>query len=102
MPRRTPPPVRTATATVLAAAVTLAMTGCGGTARPSTSTPLVEHGTVRIAVSSETPSFDPYSTFGAAQARYAYDSLVSLAPDGTVVPGLATSWQASTTTATFT
>ncbi|MBP0452279.1 ABC transporter substrate-binding protein [Kitasatospora sp. RG8] len=89
----------------LAAAVTataVAAAGCGGTARSSTSTPLVDHGTVRIAGSSETPSFDPYSTFGAAQARYAYDSLVNVAPDGTVVSGLASSWQATTTTAVFT
>lgn len=89
----------------LAAAVTataVALTGCGGTARSSTDTPLVDHGTVRIAESSETPSFDPYSAFGAAQARYAYDSLVNLAPDGTVVSGLASSWQATTTTAIFT
>ncbi|AUY52644.1 ABC transporter substrate-binding protein [Streptomyces sp. CB01881] len=89
----------------LAAAVTataVALAGCGGTARSSTSTPLVDHGTVRIAASSETPSFDPYSAFGAAQARYAYDSLLNVAPDGTVVSGLASSWQATTTTAVFT
>lgn len=98
MLRRTRPTARALAATVTAAAVA----GCGGTARSSTSTPPVEHGTVRIAAASETPSFDPYSTFGAAQARYAYDSLVDLAPDGTVVSGLASSWQATTTTATFT
>ncbi len=78
------------------------MAGCGGAARSSTSTPLVDHGTVRIAAPSETPSFDPYSAFGAAQARYAYDSLVNLAPDGTVLSGLASSWQATGTRATFT
>lgn len=98
MPRRTPPVAPTAALT--AAAVALA--GCGGAARSSTSTPLVDHGTVRIAESSETPSFDPYSAFGAGQARYAYDSLVDVAPDGTVVSGLASSWQATTTAATFT
>ncbi|MEV0036547.1 ABC transporter substrate-binding protein [Streptomyces sp. NPDC050804] len=98
MPRRTP-------AVVLAAVLTasaVALTGCGGGAVSSTTTPLADHGTVRIAESSETPSFDPYSTFGASQARYAYDSLVNLAPDGTLVTGLASSWQATATTATFT
>ncbi|MFB7588758.1 ABC transporter substrate-binding protein [Streptomyces sp. NPDC056169] len=98
MLRRTP-------TVVLAAALTasaVALTGCGGGTISSTTTPLVDHGTVRIADASETPSFDPYSTFGASQARYAYDSLVNLAPDGTLVTGLASSWQATATTATFT
>ncbi|MGW2370955.1 ABC transporter substrate-binding protein [Kitasatospora sp. NPDC001683] len=98
MPRRTPPVALTAALTAAA----LPLSGCGGVATSSTTTPLVDHGTVRIAESSETPSFDPYSAFGASQARYAYDSLVDIAPDGTVVSGLASSWQATTTTATFT
>ncbi|MFC8447925.1 ABC transporter substrate-binding protein [Kitasatospora sp. NPDC057223] len=88
----------------LPAAVTaaaLALSGCDA-APSSTTTPVVDRGTVRIAAASETPSFDPYSAFGAAQARYAYDSLVNLAPDGAVVSGLASSWQATTTTAVFT
>ncbi|MFJ9442296.1 ABC transporter substrate-binding protein [Kitasatospora sp. NPDC101235] len=83
-------------------AAAVALSGCGGATRSSTTTPLVDHGTVRIAAASETPSFNPYSAFGASQSRYAYDSLVNLAPDGTVVSGLASSWQATTTTATFT
>ncbi|MFD7868497.1 ABC transporter substrate-binding protein, partial [Streptomyces sp. NPDC059783] len=95
MPRRTPP-------VVLAAALAAALSGCGSGATSSTTTPLVDRGTVRIAESSETPSFDPYSAFGASQARYAYDSLVGLAPDGTPVTGLATSWHATATTASFT
>ncbi|MGW6916121.1 ABC transporter substrate-binding protein [Kitasatospora sp. NPDC054939] len=97
MPRRTLP---VAPAAVLTASA-VALSGCSGVATSSTTTPLVDRGTVRIAGSSETPSFDPYSTFGAGQARYAYDSLVNVAPDGTLVSGLATSWQA-TTTAAFT
>ncbi|MCX5389112.1 ABC transporter substrate-binding protein [Streptomyces sp. NBC_00094] len=96
---RRPPTVALAAALTASA---VALTGCGGGAVSSTTTPLVDHGTVRIADSSETPSFDPYSTFGASQARYAYDSLVNLAPDGTLVTGLASSWQATATTATFT
>ncbi|PJN21417.1 ABC transporter substrate-binding protein [Kitasatospora sp. CB02891] len=84
------------------AAATVLLAGCGGPARSSTSTPAVNGGTVRIAVSSETPSFNPYTAFGAASARYAYDSLVNVSPDGALVSGLASSWQATTTTATFT
>ncbi|MFJ6215689.1 ABC transporter substrate-binding protein [Streptomyces sp. NPDC092296] len=98
MPRRSLP-IRLA-AGVTAATVVLA--GCGSTGRSATTTPLVAGGTVRIAASAETPSFDPYSAFGAAQAGYAYDSLVNVAADGTLVSGLASSWQATTTTATFT
>ncbi|MQS17009.1 ABC transporter substrate-binding protein [Streptomyces kaniharaensis] len=98
MPRHTVPVRLAATGTAAA----LALAGCGGAARSSTSTPLVDRGTVRIAAANETPSFDPYSAFGAAPARYAYDSLVNVAADGTLVSGLASSWQATTTTATFT
>ncbi|MEU8923600.1 ABC transporter substrate-binding protein [Kitasatospora sp. NPDC048545] len=98
MPRR-PLPVAL-TGAMTAAAV--ALSGCGGAAPSSTTTPLVDRGTVRIAAAAETPSFDPYTAFGAAQARYAYDSLVNITADGTVVTGLASSWQATTTTATFT
>ncbi|MFC9328648.1 ABC transporter substrate-binding protein [Kitasatospora sp. NPDC057015] len=98
MLRRPLPVALTATTTAAA----LALSGCAGAARSSTTTPLVDRGTVRIAAASETPSFHPYSAFGAAQARYAYDSLVNLAPDGAVVTGLASSWQATTTTAVFT
>ncbi|KJK58011.1 ABC transporter substrate-binding protein [Saccharothrix sp. ST-888] len=98
MPRR-PLPVPPAAALT---AVAVALAGCGGGARSSTATPVVDHGTVRIAVPSETPSFNPYSAFGAGPARYAYDSLVNVTADGALVSGLATSWQATTTTATFT
>ncbi|MEU1350821.1 ABC transporter substrate-binding protein [Streptomyces sp. NPDC005795] len=98
MLRRTPP---VALASVLTASA-VALSGCGGVATSSTTTPLVIGGTVRIAASSETPSFDPYSAFGASQAHYAYDALVNVAPDGALVSGLASSWQATTTTATFT
>ncbi|MFD6425459.1 ABC transporter substrate-binding protein [Streptomyces sp. NPDC060198] len=98
MLRRTPP-VALAAAVAVAA---VALGGCGGVTTSSTTTPPVIRGTVRIAASSETPSFDPYSAFGASQSRYAYDSLVNLAPDGTLVSGLATSWRATATTAGFT
>ncbi|MEW1892107.1 ABC transporter substrate-binding protein [Streptomyces sp. IBSBF 3010] len=98
MLRRTPPAALTAALTASA----LALSGCGGVARSSTTTPLVDRGTVRIAEAGETPSFDPYSTFGASQARYAYDSLVNPAPNGGLVTGLATDWRATATEAVFT
>ncbi|MFD7630817.1 ABC transporter substrate-binding protein [Streptomyces sp. NPDC059851] len=98
MPRRTRSVALTAAMTVAA----VASSGCDGAVRSSTTTPLVDRGTVRIAAASETPSFNPYSAFGAAQARYAYDSLVNIADDGTLTSGLASSWRATTTTASFT
>ncbi|MFJ9952657.1 ABC transporter substrate-binding protein [Kitasatospora sp. NPDC091207] len=98
MPRRPRPAVLAAALSASA----VALGGCGGVAPSSTTTPVVEHGTVRIAEAGEIPSFDPYSAFGASQARYAYDSLVNPAPDGTLVTGLASSWQATATTAAFT
>ncbi|MCX5402014.1 ABC transporter substrate-binding protein [Streptomyces sp. NBC_00102] len=97
MLRRSPP-----VALAAALAATVALGGCGRAATSSTAGPLKIRGTVRIAGTSETPSFDPYSAFGAPQAHYAYDSLVNLAPDGGLVSGLATSWRATATTATFT
>lgn len=96
--RRSPPVALAATLTASA----VAPGGCRGAATSSTTTPLVSRGTVRIAGTSETPSFDPYSAFGASQARYTYDSLVNLAPDGGPASDLATSWRAAATTATFT
>ncbi|MGW2282641.1 ABC transporter substrate-binding protein [Streptomyces sp. NPDC001770] len=96
--RRSPPAALAAALAVSA----VALGGCGEAATSSTTTPLVIGGTVRIAGTSETPSFDPYSAFGASQAHYAYDSLVNLTPGGGLVSGLATSWRATATTATFT
>ncbi|MFF1789690.1 ABC transporter substrate-binding protein [Kitasatospora sp. NPDC058243] len=101
MPRR-PLPVPLAAALTTTAVTAGALTGCGSVAPSSTTGPLVDRGTVRIAAASETPSFNPYTAFGAGPARYAYDSLVNVAADATLVSGLASSWQATTTTATFT
>ncbi|MER7753839.1 ABC transporter substrate-binding protein [Kitasatospora sp. NPDC097643] len=96
MPRRRTPCTAALTVAALLAA------GCAGPVRSATDTPVVAHGTVRIAVPAETPSFHPYSAFGAGPARYAYDSLVNVAADGTVVSGLATAWRADPTSAVFT
>ncbi|MFD8804350.1 ABC transporter substrate-binding protein [Streptomyces sp. NPDC059597] len=85
------------TAVALAAVVSA---GCGGDVS-STHTPVVVGGTVTIATAAETPSFHPYAQFGSALAPYAYDSLVSTAPDGRVVSGLAEKWRAGATSANF-
>ncbi|GGN33983.1 peptide ABC transporter substrate-binding protein [Streptomyces fuscichromogenes] len=84
-----------------AAAVSAVLTGCGGDVS-STRTPVVEGGTVTIATTAETPSFNPYAQFGLSLAPYAYDSLVDVARDGRVVSGLAERWRAGASTAGFT
>ncbi|MEU1177873.1 ABC transporter substrate-binding protein [Streptomyces sp. NPDC005820] len=89
-------------AVVSAAVVSAVLAGCGGGDVSSTRTPVVVGGTVTIASAAETPSFHPYQQFGSALAPYAYDSLVSVAPDGRVVSGLAEKWRAGATTARFT
>ncbi|WP_327267456.1 ABC transporter substrate-binding protein [Streptomyces sp. NBC_01218] len=99
MPCRRTPPIALAAALTASA---VALGGCGGGTTSSTTTPPVIRGTVRIAQAGETPSFDPYSAFGSSQAHFAYDSLVNLAPGGALVSGLASSWRATATTATFT
>ncbi|MFI9048206.1 ABC transporter substrate-binding protein [Streptomyces sp. NPDC053427] len=86
-----------------AAAVSVGLAGCDGAGvTSSTRSPVVVGGTVRIAAASETTNFNPYSQFGTGVARYAYDSLVNVSPEGELVSGLATRWRTAATSATFT
>ncbi|MGX1274642.1 ABC transporter substrate-binding protein [Streptomyces phaeoluteigriseus] len=103
MNRRTVSFPRARSAAVTSAAVaSVVLAGCGGGDVSSTHTPVVVGGTVTIAAASETPSFHPYAQFGSALAPYAYDSLVTVAPGGHVVSGLAEKWRAGATSADFT
>ncbi|MEU9401176.1 ABC transporter substrate-binding protein [Streptomyces sp. SID4985] len=93
---------RSAAAAVALAAVASAVSaGCGGETS-STHTPVVMGGTVTVATAAETPDFHPYAQFGSALAPYAYDSLVSTAPGGRVVSGLAQTWHDGAVSASFT
>ncbi|MFI6598613.1 ABC transporter substrate-binding protein [Nonomuraea sp. NPDC050536] len=92
------------TSAAIALIATLAAAGCsaaGGNASQAQGA-LVDGGTVKIGNNSEITSFHPYSQFGVSQAGYAYDPLVNVAADGKVTSGLAASWTATATDATFT
>ncbi|MCX4587279.1 ABC transporter substrate-binding protein [Streptomyces sp. NBC_01481] len=84
------------------AAASVLLSGCSGDARPTARSPVVVDGTVRVAAVFEIPDFHPYSQFGSGAAQYAYDPLVHVTSGGEVVPGLATSWRATSRTADFT
>lgn len=86
------------------ALIALAACSTGGSARSTTTshTPVVIGGTARIALPYEIPSFNPYTSYGLQVASYAYDSLVNITDKGEIVSGLASKWQATATSATFT
>lgn len=75
--------------------------GCGG----GTSGGSGGGDTVTIAISADPGTLNPLTTVVAnalSMNRFAYDSLVHQAPDGTTVAGLAERWTATTTSAEFT
>lgn len=78
-------------------------TGGGQTAAPA---PMGEAGgTVTIAITDDPGNLDPSMTVLAAargMTRVAYDSLVRLNPEGEVVPSMATEWEVTDTSVTFT
>jgi peptide/nickel transport system substrate-binding protein len=96
-------------------AVTIVVTGCGGSASTAAGTPTtaeagagagakavegtpVKGGTLVYGTDREPTCLDPHNLGDMPQtyvARQYLDSLVSMQPDGTVVPWLATSWDIS-------
>lgn len=81
---------------------TTALAACGGQADGG-GAEYVEGGTFTMALPADIGAFDPYRNPRlVSYAAIAYDSLVNLAPDGTMVSGLAESWDADETGATFT
>ncbi len=83
----------------------LGLSACtsGSSASPTNpDRPLAINGSFSIDAGQFT-SFNPYGDFNAAfYAPLLYDSLVNVDPSGTVVSGLAKSWTATATNATFT
>jgi peptide/nickel transport system substrate-binding protein len=83
----------------------LALSACGG---PSTSSGgaarNATHGTFTMAVPLDPGAFDPYrgKINNIGYIPLAYDSLVNLRPDGTVVSGLADKWTEDARSGTFT
>lgn len=63
----------------------------------------VDNGTFTMGLPADIGAFDPYRNPRlVSYAAIAYDSLVNLAPDGSIVSGLAEKWQADEKGATFT
>ncbi len=87
---------------VAAMLVALVATGCGSSGGGS-HTP-VENGTFTYGINYDPgSSFDPYTNLKLLQvSTLAYDTLVHVAPDGKLIPGLAEQWSATTRSATFT
>jgi len=63
----------------------------------------LEGGTFTMALGSELGGFDPYANRGLlGLSSLAYDSLINVMPDGSIVTGLAKEWIVEPTSATFT
>ena len=84
----------------------LVLSACGGpatsTGGPGGKAHYATNGTFTQAINAELGSFDPYRGNILGYAAFAYDSLVNLRPDGTVVSGLAEKWAADSRSASFT
>ncbi len=87
-----------------AMALLLAAAGCGGSsdrsAPGSGAERYASNGTFTMAIVDDWGALDPYRT--GYTLKMAYDSLVSLQPDGKFVSGLAQQWTVDPNTATFT
>jgi peptide/nickel transport system substrate-binding protein len=91
----------------LIAALAIAATGCGGGAPRGAgeggSASYASNGTFTMAVSIDVASLNPYTSQLAVGINpLAYDSLVNLGSDGSLVSGLAEKWSATPDSATFT
>lgn len=84
----------------------LLLAACGQAGNSSTGTPTAENaagGTFTMALPGDIGAFDPYRNGSLISfAALAYDSLVNISPSGEVVSGLAETWKATATSATFT
>ncbi len=78
--------------------------GCGGSSlgAKGAKVKFAKNGTFTMAMSDDRGNFDPYHTNNINYAKFAYDSLVNLRPDGTWATGLAEKWKVDVNSATFT
>ncbi|MDR6865703.1 peptide/nickel transport system substrate-binding protein [Microbacterium resistens] len=92
----------------LLGASALALTACAGSAGPSSPSAggaLADGKTFTLSIGTDPGTLNPLVTvMSVARAidRFLYARLVETGPDGTIVAGLAESWQSDTTGATFT
>ena len=90
---------RTARLAAVTTAIGLAATGCGGTPAAGGDS------TITIAIPADPGSLDPITTVNSAALNmneFAYDPLVHPSANGTVIAGVAQTWSATTTSASFT
>ena len=90
----TAPRTRRLLALVTAAAVALTASGCAASAKPDASASGARGGTLRIALAAAPTSLDPANMEQSTSpfAQPAYDALIGVTADGTLVPSLATEW----------
>ncbi len=90
----------------LLCAILVAAAACGPGAQPSASGGPGNKGSVSIRLPSDWATLDPQGTAGgsttASLAAAMYDLLITVVPGGTIVPYLAKSWTATSTSLTFT
>lgn len=94
-------------ASALAAAAVLMLSACGshGSGSGPTGAQPVSGGTLTAAIPTDPGNLDPQQTslvIDSELAAYAYDPLVNVAANGSIVSALATSWKQSGNSATFT
>jgi peptide/nickel transport system substrate-binding protein len=97
---------RILTATAVSAVV-LSVAACGGgdDGGDGASTQYADGKTLTMVVGADPGSLDPhFASLSATQQidYFLYDSLIGVASDGSLVPGLATDWEGTTTRATYT
>ena len=90
----TAPRTRRLLALVTAVAVALTASGCAASAKPDASASGARGGTLRIALAAAPTSLDPANMEQSTSpfAQPAYDALIGVTADGTLVPSLATEW----------
>jgi peptide/nickel transport system substrate-binding protein len=100
--------LRTTAAAALALGLALGMTACGGgngNSGNNNGQNFAEGKTFTMVLGADPGNLDPHFTSLSVtlQAdRFLYDSLINIDPNGNIVAGLASKWEASTTKATFT
>lgn len=95
----------TRTQGVLLAVAAVTVAGCGGSDSGGSAEPAPAGGTYVLAIGDDPGNLDPSMTVltvTRAVSRLAYDSLINYDADGNVVSQLATEWETTPTSATFT
>ncbi|WP_219817038.1 ABC transporter substrate-binding protein [Arthrobacter sp. GMC3] len=97
--------IKAALSAVTVGALSLTMAACSGSTATTGGNELENGKTFTLRLSVDPGSLDPlFASNSVTQqtARFLYDSLVNLDPDGNMVAGLAQKWQGTPTEATFT